>query len=129
MANPSNLYAEKIFAEHPVAMWAFDDSLKYLSLITDAQRSLATNWTFTSSATGTVFDQTSAPYYKLGTTVTTVSKASVTSSGSFTATSNFTITPNADTFAVGFYYYKLTPYITSIRIGYKVGAGATQWSS
>ena len=127
MVNPSNLYAEKIFSEHPVAMWSFDDSVKYLSLITDAQRSL-TAWTFTSSATGTNYT-TTPPYPKLGTTVTNVQKTSVTTSGTFTATSNYTVTPNADTFAVGFYYYKLTPYITSIRIGYKVGAGATQWSS
>ncbi len=127
MANPSNLYAEKIFSEHPIGMWSFDDSIKYLSLITDAQRSL-TSWTFTSSATGTNYTA-QPPYPKLGTTVTNVAKTSVTSSGTFTATSNYTITPNADTFAIGFYYYKLTPYITSIRIGYKVGAGATQWSS
>lgn len=127
MVNPSNLYAEKVFAEHPIAMWSFDDSIKYLSLITDAQRSL-TAWTFTSSATGTSYT-TQPPYPKLGTTVTNVAKASVTSSGTFTATSNYTITPNADTFAVGFYYYKLTPYITSLRIGYKEGASATVWSS
>ena len=127
MVNPSNLYAEKIFSEHPVAMWSFDDSIKYLSLITDAQRSL-TAWTFTSAATGTNYT-TQPPYPKLGTTVTNVTKTSVTSSGTFTATSNYTVTPNADTFAVGFYYYKLTPYITSVRIGYKEGASATVWSS
>jgi hypothetical protein len=108
-------------------MWTFDDNVKYISLITDAQRSL-TAWTFTNSATGTSYT-TQPPYPKLGSTVTNVAKTSVTTSGTFTATSNYTITPNANTFAVGFYYHKLTPYITSVRIGYKVGAGATQWSS
>jgi hypothetical protein len=135
MVNPSNLYAEKIFSEHPIAMWTLEDKVKYVSLITDAQRSLASNWTFTSSATGTAYDQTTYPYYKLGTTVTQVSKASVTTSGSFTATSNFTINIPAsdfqvipDTFTIGFYYFKTTPYISSVRIGYKVG-GTTTWSS
>jgi hypothetical protein len=33
MINPSNLYAEKIFSEHPIAMWALDDQVDYLSLI------------------------------------------------------------------------------------------------
>jgi hypothetical protein len=128
MANPSNLYAEKIFSEHPIAMWNFDDKAKYVSLITDAQRSLASGWTFTSSFAGTSYDQTTYPYYKLGTTVTKISKASVSSGGTFTATSGFTITPNADTFTVGFYYFKITPYISSVRVGYKVG-GTTTWSS
>lgn len=27
MPNPSNLYAEKVFSEHPVGLWALDDSL------------------------------------------------------------------------------------------------------
>ena len=100
MANPSNLYAEKIFSEHPIAMWTFDDNVKYVSLITDAQRSL-TAWTFTSSATGTSYTE-QPPYPKLGSTVTNVAKTSVTTSGTFTATSNYRITPNANTFAVGF---------------------------
>lgn len=126
MVNPSNLYAEKIFSEHPIAMWAFDDNIKYVSLITDAQRSL-TAWTFTNAATGTAYT-TQPPEPKLGTTVTKVSKASVTTSGSFTATSNYTITSSADTFTVGFYYFKTTPYISKIEIGYVIG-GTTTWSS
>jgi hypothetical protein len=135
MVNPSNLYAEKIFSEHPIAMWTLEDNVRYVSLITDAQRNLASGWTFTSSAAGTVYDQTTYPYYKLGTAVTQISKASVTSSGTFTATSNFTINIPAsdfqvipDNFTVGFYYFKTTPYISSVRIGYKVG-GTTTWSS
>jgi hypothetical protein len=127
MANPSNLYAEKIFAEHPIALWTLDNDLKYLSLISDANRSLSA-WTFTSSATGTAFDEETPPYYRLGTTVTKVSKASVTASGSFTATSNFTFSSSDDTFTIGFYYFKTTPYLSSLRIGYKVG-GSTTWSS
>jgi hypothetical protein len=130
MANPSNLYAEKIFAEHPIALWTLDEDLNFLSLLSDEEnRDLSTNWTFTNSATGTQYDETTQPYYRLGTTVTQVSKASVTTSGSFTATSNFTFTSNDDTFTIGFYYFKTTPYISSVRIGYKIGAGATQWSS
>jgi hypothetical protein len=31
MSNPSNLYAEKIFAEHPIAFWALD--LEWLFLL------------------------------------------------------------------------------------------------
>jgi hypothetical protein len=128
MVNPSNLYAEKIFSEHPLAMWSFDDNIKYLSLLTDANRDLTSGWTFTNTPTATAYDETTYPYYKLGTTVTQLAKSSVTTSGTFTATMNSTINPGADTFTIGFYYFKTTPYISSIRIGYKVGI-TTTWSS
>lgn len=41
MPSPSNLYAEKVFAEHPLALWALDDAVDYLSLITEEQREIA----------------------------------------------------------------------------------------
>ena len=31
MPNPSNLYAEKVFAEHPISLWSLDDDLEYIS--------------------------------------------------------------------------------------------------
>lgn len=34
----SNLYAEKIFAEHPLALWALDENIEYFSFITESQR-------------------------------------------------------------------------------------------
>jgi hypothetical protein len=40
MTNPSNIYAEKAFAEHPLALWSLDDQLDYISLITESQRSI-----------------------------------------------------------------------------------------
>lgn len=39
MTIPSNLYAEKIFAEHPVALWSLDESVDYISKITENGRS------------------------------------------------------------------------------------------
>ena len=44
MSTPSNLYAEKVFAEHPTGLWALDDNADYVSLISEAQRNLS-NWT------------------------------------------------------------------------------------
>ena len=46
MTTASNLYAEKIFAEHPLAIWPLDDSADYISLISEAQRNIST-WTLT----------------------------------------------------------------------------------
>ena len=42
----SNLYAEKIFANHPLAIWPLDDSADYISLITEAERDIeSVTWT------------------------------------------------------------------------------------
>lgn len=38
MSNPSNLYAEKIFSEHPSILWALDDKVDYVSLIKESDR-------------------------------------------------------------------------------------------
>jgi hypothetical protein len=44
MSSPSNLYAEKIFSEHPIAFWALDDVSDYISLISESQRNVS-GWT------------------------------------------------------------------------------------
>ena len=38
MSISSNLYAEKVFAEHPIVLWPLDDSVDYVSLISEDQR-------------------------------------------------------------------------------------------
>lgn len=35
MTIPSNLYAEKIYSEHPIALWALDENIDYINFITD----------------------------------------------------------------------------------------------
>jgi hypothetical protein len=39
----SNLYANRIFSEHPIGLWSLDDDVSYLSLISNEKRSLV-NW-------------------------------------------------------------------------------------
>lgn len=38
MSNVSNLYAAKLYSEHPIAIWPLDDDVSYISLISDQQR-------------------------------------------------------------------------------------------
>lgn len=40
MSISSNLYAEKVFGEQPIALWSLDDKADYISLITEGQRDL-----------------------------------------------------------------------------------------
>ena len=49
MSTKSNLYAEKIFAEHPIGLWSLDDNADYLSLISEAQRDLSSLWMYSDS--------------------------------------------------------------------------------
>lgn len=48
MTSPSNLYAEKIFSEHPVGLWPLDDKLDYVSLLDINEKSMS-GWTVTST--------------------------------------------------------------------------------
>lgn len=41
MSKFSNLYAEKIFAEHPLALWSLDDTTDYVSLISEVDRDIS----------------------------------------------------------------------------------------
>jgi hypothetical protein len=129
MANPSNLYAEKILQQHPLALWTLDSDAGYLSLITDAQRDFTTGWTLSGSFLAADVDSSQSPFYKLDTSVTELYKASVSTGTTFTATSTTTFTAPSDTFSIGLYVLKTSPFISSIRIGYKIGAGATVYSS
>ena len=41
MSIASNLYAEKVFAQHPTVLWSLDDKADYVSQISEAQRGLS----------------------------------------------------------------------------------------
>ncbi len=40
----SNLYASKIFAEHPLALWALDDNLPFVSLFEEQYKDIKETW-------------------------------------------------------------------------------------
>lgn len=131
MSKPSNIYAEKVFSEHPIALWSLDESVDYISLISEAQRQLqpavstvplSTPWDVVSATTlekaGQPFAQSIAQKI-----------VSVTDDESLTDTIAFFTNPTApiqistldqsqDTFAVSFYLKPLHPFTSSVEIGY-----------
>jgi hypothetical protein len=128
MANPSNLYAEKIFSEHPIAMWALDDQADYISLISNSKRDVyrsspdANAWTISN---GTKQQNLSILNEPLPTTSTTTVKAVVGSgqTNQITLTSSGIISPllmNSDleTFSIGAYIFSANPFVLSYEIGY-----------
>jgi hypothetical protein len=63
MTNVSNMYAAKLYSEHPIAIWPIDDDFPYISLITNQQRTFESEspyagWTITN---GTANDSITLP--------------------------------------------------------------------
>ena len=127
MSNPSNLYAEKIYAEHPVALWALDDTADYISLITEAQRSIS-GWKDSSgnslgSTAITVTDVTDQPFPESNTTKIT-GNIPTGLSGQVVCISdniiNFSLlNKDLSTFSIGGFFNSLSPYVYSFEIGYQ----------
>ncbi len=117
MANPSNLYAEKVFTEHPIALWSLDDDAGFASFVTDANKDL-TAWTKSGTATIASFSNADYPFPPLENDYTAqVSISGVSSTVTFTSTATFTST-EAETFSIGFYFYDNSQKITKIEVGY-----------
>jgi hypothetical protein len=128
MANPSNLYAEKIFSEHPIAMWALDDQADYLSLISDLKRDVyraspdADAWTITNGTKEVNYVILNEPLPDTSTT-TVFSTFEVGQTTTISLTSSAIVSPLAmnaslETFSIGAYLYSETPTVTSYEIGY-----------
>lgn len=112
----SNLYAERVYAEQPIALWALDDNADFVSLITPAVRSF-TGWQLTgatkSASTDLVRQIKKSPLTKFVTS----------SSSGFTATSpnvfsKSDLDASKETFSISTYFYSLTDEIRSVKIGY-----------
>ena len=126
MSSPSNLYAEKIFSEHPIAMWALDDQADYLSLIPAVEprinsKSNVFNWTITG---GTKAQNTTIANEPLPDTfVTTLTPSTSGLTNQIVLTSPEIVSPllmNSflETFSIGAYIFANEAYGTSYEIGY-----------
>ena len=122
MSNPSNLYAEKVFAEHPTGLWALDDNADYISLISETQRNLS-NWTITGGTHQSYPQAIGEPFIN-----SYVGKITATptndESASIIAISNEImdlrdLNTYLKTFSVGGYFYSESSYISGFEIGYQ----------
>jgi hypothetical protein len=129
MSNPSNLYAEKIFSEHPIALWALDDKNDYISLISESQRNFfnPSFWTVSSNATASQQSVSSEPFVESSTTrVTAVGPSTEVVLTSTNIKRFVDLDSYQKTFSIGLYLYDITGSITSISVGYQYGTGPTQ---
>jgi hypothetical protein len=122
MSSPSNLYAEKIYSEHPLVLWALDDKADYISLISETNRDIENEWTV-SGGTATESSIGNEPFPDSITTSVT-GNVPVGATNDIVCISpeltNFTdLNLDLGTFSVGGYFYSNSPYISSASIGYE----------
>jgi hypothetical protein len=122
MSTPSNLYAEKVFAEHPTGLWALDDNADYISLISEPQRNLS-NWTITGGTHQDYPQSIGEPFINSYVGKITATPTS-NESASIVAISNeiMDLRDMSDylgTFSVGGYFYSESAYIAGFEIGYQ----------
>lgn len=122
MSSPSNLYAEKIYSEHPQFLWALDDEADYVSIISEEQRDVSL-WSIDNATAISTEELENAPFPD-----SIINKVSINSviADLFSITM---VSPNIvnfndlnsilKTFSVGSYLYSLSPYILSVEIGYR----------
>lgn len=122
MSNPSNLYAEKIYSEHPLVLWALDDTANYVSLISEANRNIENEWSVTGgTATETVIENEPFPYSTTTSVLGTIPGGATNEISCISPNLvNFTVlNSNLGTFSVGGYFYSNSAYLSSVSIGYE----------
>lgn len=125
MSTPSNLYAEKVFAEHPTGLWALDDKVDYVSLISEAERDLSNSlkWTVTGGTVSTYSQSVDEPFinsyvHKIIATPTSSESASIVAVSSEIMNLK-DLNAYLKTFSVGGYFYSKSAYIAGFEIGYR----------
>jgi len=125
MSTPSNLYAEKVFAEHPTGLWALDDNADYVSLISEDQRDLSNypKWTVTGGTVSTYTQSVDEPFidsyvHRIVATPTSSESASIVAISDEIMNLN-ELNSYLKTFCVGAYFYSESTYIAGFEIGYR----------
>ena len=121
MSTTSNLYAEKIYAEHPIALWSLDDKADYISLIDESDRNIL-NWDITNGSAA-VHALSDEPFPESQTTKIT-GVLTNEDFGQIVCVSddvvNFsTLNKTLSTFSIGSFFNSISAYASSFEIGYE----------
>lgn len=130
----ANLYSDRVFSEHPIALWSMDDDISYISLISNENRSLA-SWSLVNSSISTYPQDLPSPiqnspstYLVLDTSPDTPSAINVATLTSPDSLSFSAMNQESNNFTVGAYvnitdptyaYSQQTSSIISYEIGYR----------
>lgn len=127
MSNPSNLYAEKIFSEHPIALWNFDDKVDFLSLLSEEQKALS-GWTVNNGSITTSAPSSIAPPVQTSPSATITSSAPTTKLTSPNIINAGLLDEDKDTINISTYFYASELNVDSVELGYEytLGSSTTQ---
>ena len=122
MQTNSNLYAEKIFSEHPLALWPLDDNITFLQLFSDSRQDLGNqaNWTLTGLEETEVSDYLDTPFPSSNSSSFIKSSSAINSS---TIASSFTLNSSADfsnsrkTACFSAHVHAVSVFVKSFEIG------------
>jgi hypothetical protein len=123
MSQPSNLYAEKVFSEHPIALWPLDDSASFLSLLSSSNKKL-TSWSVSGGVSSVsnlsnVVKPIISPTVQLDTVssdqLVAISPDIISASSLDASKKNFNISV---------YFYSQNSAINSVDIGYEYTDGS-----
>jgi hypothetical protein len=122
MSSPSNLYAEKVFAEHPTALWSLDDKADFVSFINEQDRQLfnSSEWSILNGVASNPADISDEPF--IDSVVSRVVGTSEEPAVICLKNEGFAIpqmSPDLETFSIGVYVYPETPLVDGFEIGYE----------
>lgn len=127
MSVASNRYANKLFAEHPIAIWPLDDDAYFHSFVSNSERNLS-NWTKTNCTINTASIQIPASSPFLGESdyyeIIGDSVALSSAGGTITLESGPVFTfdsmnESLKTFSLNFYLYQDSVFCDSYEFGFK----------
>lgn len=121
MTTASNLYAEKIFAEHPSLLWALDDQADFVSLFSSSNKQLG-GFSVTGGTAPTLSASTftkpmaNSPIVKIDGNGT-ATQIVLSSTSAITRFQDLDSTKNS--FVISTYFYSGSSSIVSVDIGYQ----------
>jgi hypothetical protein len=123
----SNLYAARIFAEHPIALWALDDNFDYISKLSVFYKNFS-NWTLDNleEVDAPIPENLVIPEEFAG--VFTISSASANLFGSASSIAINTLNdldPDKKTLSINAFVYDFEGFIESFDIGFIVNGSAS----
>lgn len=123
MSNPSNIYAEKVFAEHPLSLWSLDDTSDYITLITENDRDFTT-WDISAGSSVDLVDSISSQpftnsslYRVTGNPSTSITEYTTLISPDIISFQN--LDQELDSFSISTYLYSESTHISYLAIGYE----------
>lgn len=123
MTVPSNLYAEKVFAEQPLALWALDDTANFINLL-PTTATIANTW-FTTNVDSLTIDQDLGSNYPMPDAYAIVVEAEAPTGATETATIAYPAVANFNeldgsmgTISIAFYLKSTSINIQNLNVGY-----------